>query len=187
MIPNFGADDGVDPLAAHDRAGWLALGRFSPEKGFEQLLQSWPESHHLDIIGNGDEVKNVCALAAQMGVKVESSVSREELRERLPRYFGLVFPSRWLEVAPQVVVEAMRVGLPVVAYEANGVSELVRSTDTGMSYEDRESLKQALDRTLEDLDGFSQRAIDHYRLRWRPSVWLDSMTGLYEDLKDQRL
>jgi glycosyltransferase involved in cell wall biosynthesis len=182
MIPNFGADDGVDPLPAHDRAGWLALGRFSSEKGFEQLLQSWPQGHHLDIIGNGDEEKNIVALAARTGVRVESSVSREELRERLPRYLGLVFPSRWLEVAPQVVVEAMRFGLPVVAFEANGVSEMVCSTNTGKSYADSESLKQALDQTLGDLDGFSQRAINHYRLKWRPSVWLDSMTGLYEHL-----
>lgn len=182
LIPNSGPDDGVNPRFGQDRARWLALGRFSPEKGFEQLLECWPRGYELDVIGDGTRSREVTAIASRKGVMVESSITREELRERLPTYLGLVFPSRWLEVAPQVVVEAMRVGLPVIAYEANGVSGLVQSTGTGRSYGDESSLQSALDQTQEDLDRYSQRAYDHYRRFWRPSVWLDSMTRLYERL-----
>ena len=183
MIPNSGADDGQDPRTAHERSGWLAMGRFSAEKGFEELLEDWPTTHALEVIGDGERVDAVTAVAAARGIVIESSIPREALRERLPRYAGLVFPSRWLEVAPQVVVEAMRVGLPVVAYEANGVSQLVRSTGTGMAYGDRRSLLFALDAVRADLDAYSRRAIAHYRSAWRPSVWVDAMTGLYEQLR----
>jgi glycosyltransferase involved in cell wall biosynthesis len=182
LIPNFGPDDGIAPLGADERSGWLAMGRFSPEKGFVELLEVWPESVPLTMIGEGELAAAVRSVAGHKNVTVRGSLPIDDLRGMLPCFSGLVFPSRWLEVAPQVVVEAMRVGLPVVAYRRNGVADFVESTQTGLSYEDAEDLQVALRTIEEQCDEFSNRAADHYRRNWRPSVWLERMTGLYAGL-----
>lgn len=182
LIPNFGPDDGVAPLRAAERSGWLAMGRFSREKGFVELLEMWPESVPLTVIGDGELAAAVRTAASRKNVAVRGSLPIDDLRSVLPFFSGLVFPSRWLEVAPQVVVEAMRVGLPVVAYRRNGVAAFVESTQTGLSYEDAEDLHAALKTIEEQCDDFSNRATNYYGRHWRPTVWLESMTGLYSSL-----
>ena len=182
VIPNSGPDAGVPPLPASERRGWLAMGRLSPEKGFLELLADWPDAYDLTLIGDGAQEGEIRRLAIASNITVRPSVHRDELRSLLPRFTGLVFPSRWLEVAPQVVVEAMRVGLPVVAYEANGVATEAHRSGAGRSYRNGESLNDALSRVEADCDAFSSRAFSYYVANWRPEVWLTSMTALYERL-----
>lgn len=182
LIPNFGPGEAEAPLPASERSGWLAMGRFSPEKGFVELIEEWPEQEHLTVIGDGELRESVFRAATIKGVAVEGSLSIEELRTRIPVFRGLIFPSRWLEVAPQVVVEAMRVGLPVIAYEENVVASLVRSTGAGSLYRDAPSLASCVALMSDQLDDFSQRASQHYQANWTPSAWLTNMVGLYQRL-----
>jgi glycosyltransferase involved in cell wall biosynthesis len=182
VIPNFGADEGQDPLPATDRTGWVALGRLSPEKGFVELIRQWPGDRPLLLIGDGPLRGEIAAATAATSIDFRGSVPREEMRAMLPSRLGLVFPSRWPEAAPQVVVEAMRVGLPVVAHSSNGVSHLVEHSGAGCLYGGRVSLSEALATVEEQCDEMSRAALRLYRSRWTPSVWIAAMTSLYESL-----
>ena len=182
LIPNFGPGEAQAPLPASERSGWLAMGRFSPGKGFVELIEEWPEREHLTVIGDGELRESVLQAATLKGVEVEGSLSIQELRTRIPAFRGLIFPSRWLEVAPQVVVEAMRAGLPVIAYEENVVSSLVHSTGAGALYRDAASLASCVALITDQLDEFSERASEHYQANWTPSAWLTNMVGLYQRL-----
>ncbi len=179
MIPNFGPGEAVDPLPASQRDGWVALGRMSPEKGFRELVRDWPEGQHLTLIGDGEEQAEVWGAARGKSIAVLSTVPREELRTMLPRFTGLVFPSLWPEVAPQVVVEAMRVGLPVVADERNGVADLVVRSGAGGVYHDPTSLRSVMETVRADCDNLSDKSIRHYSRNWTPAVWLNSISELY--------
>ena len=182
FIPNFGPGEAEAPLPASKRSGWLAMGRFSLDKGFVELIEEWPEQERLTVIGDGELRKSVLQAATLREVEVEGSLSIQELRARIPAFRGLVFPSRWLEVAPQVVVEAMRVGLPIIAYEENVVATLVRSTGAGALYRDAASLASSIGLITDQLDEFSARASQYYQANWTPSAWLTSMLGLYQRL-----
>ena len=183
LIPNFGRGKAQQPLADQDRSGWIAMGRFSPEKGFLELIDQWPGDESLTVIGDGELREAVLAAATKKkGVEVADSLPIEELRARLPRFRGLVFPSRWLEVAPQVVVEAMRVGLPVIAYEANVVASLVVTTGSGLAYSEPASLASCLASVSDRLEYFSERASQYYADNWTPETWLTRMTALYDDV-----
>ena len=182
LIPNPGPDEGVKPVRGAFRSGWIAMGRLSPEKGFIELIESWPLGESLDIVGSGPIADQIATAIQGTGISHKKSMSLAELRHGLSHYVGMVFPSRWIEVAPQVVVEAMRVGLPVVAYEGNGVSSLVLESKTGLSYRDAGSLATALDAINADVDGFSSRAFNHYQERWDPRQWLTSTIELYADI-----
>ena len=179
LIPNPGPDEGVEPNNTAVRSGWVAMGRLSPEKGFLELIESWPKGESLDIIGSGPLADQIESAIHGTDVTRRESLSLDDLRDALKGYVGMVFPSRWIEVAPQVVVEAMRIGLPVVPFEGNGIASLVQATGTGVSYQDSSTLASALETVRADADGFSSRAFDLYQREWNPARWLSSITELY--------
>jgi len=184
LIPNFGAGPSTDPLNPEVRVsnGWVALGRMSPEKGLLELVESWPAGHKLTVIGNGPQDQRIRRAAEAKGISVLSEVSRDQLREMLPTFIGLVFPSRWFEVAPQVVVEAMRVGLPVVADSANGVSLLSKTSGAGESYSNEIELTHALVHVHEKLLDYSYAATKYYDENWLQEKWLAKTEDLYSSL-----
>lgn len=183
VIPNFGADAAGPPRPTHVD-GWVALGRFSEEKGFRELVQAWPVGPALTVIGDGPQRDEVTALAQGRGITVRGALPIDELRAVLPRYQGLVFPSRWLEVAPQVVVEAMRAGLPVIAFDANCVAPLVEETRTGAAYGRSRSLASALALVEADRETMSRAAFELYVSQWTKRAWLTSIESLYRSLRD---
>ena len=161
---------------------WIAMGRLSPEKGFVELIKDWPESERLNLIGNGPQWSVVEQLTSQRGIPLIPGVPREEMRLRLAGSLGLVFPSRWPEVAPLIVIEAMRLGIPVVSHEFNGVSDLVRETDSGLTYHDAQSLKSALVETRLRRRMLSRNALSTYERLWSKYAWLRETENLYTDL-----
>jgi glycosyltransferase involved in cell wall biosynthesis len=184
LIPNFGPGDSDSPSPYVERKGWVTLGRFSQEKGFIELIADWPDGMQLTLIGAGELAGDIHRLAASKEVRVQGTMPREELRRILSRHVGLVFPSRWFEVAPQVVVEAMRVGLPVVAFEGNTVADMVADSGAGAVYSDGASLQRALTTVEQSCDILSRAAVQYYQRTWHPDVWMASITTLYRSLRD---
>lgn len=182
LIRNFIRDDESAVPVVEPADSWIALGRLSPEKGFLELIGDWPDGEALDLIGDGPQRPAVESAAAARGLRFTPSIPREEMRSRLARYQALIFPSRWPEVAPLIVVEAMRLGLPVIAHELNGVSQLVRETDTGVVYQDAPSLRAALDEARRNRLAFSTQARATYENLWSKYAWLDATQALYGEL-----
>ena len=180
MIPNF--IDQVDLIhAAPTRPRkWIAMGRFAPEKGFLDLVRDWPHSEQLLVVGDGELEEHIKAAAKDKRIKFLSSVSRETLREMLAQSFGMIFPSRWYEADPQVVAEAMRVGVPVVAFHANTSAELVSATGSGAVYQDRVSLEAALASVVENRNQMSAAALGEFQRRWTKAAWLAKIESLFE-------
>lgn len=183
VIPNFGAGDAAVPLPAGQRSGWVAMGRLSAEKGILSLAEGWPQHASLTVIGDGPERPLLTGLAPGRLITVEPSMPIDDLRRRLPGFVGLVFPSRWPDVSPQVVVEAMRVGLPVVALEGNVVAELVERTGSGVTYGSGRSLNDALAIVEQELGRFSARAVEVFETEWTRASWLARVEALYRSLR----
>lgn len=180
LVPNFGSGDPQQPLAPAERVAWLAMGRFTPEKGFLELIGSWPSGTPLIVIGDGPQREALVSAAKGKAVEIRSSMSIEELRRVVPGHRGLVFPSRWPDVAPQVVVEAMRVGLPVIAHRANVVADLVNATGAGATYDDTASLTTALETVSANLSLMSARAVTTFEREWTQKTWLTRIEAVYE-------
>ena len=179
IIPNFGNGEAEEPRGSRSRSGWVAMGRLSPEKGFARLVEQWPIDRDLTVIGDGSQAAFVDTISRDRQVHRMSSLPIEELRQQLPGFLGLVLPSLWPEVAPQVVVEAMRVGLPVVAYEGNCVADTVRDSGAGATYRDAETLKSALTSVESDLDRLSALAAETFEREWTERTWLERIEAAY--------
>jgi glycosyltransferase involved in cell wall biosynthesis len=182
LIRNFIRVDKATVPVVEPNNSWIALGRLSPEKGFLELIEDWPEGESLDLVGDGPERLAVETLAATRGISFTPSIPREEMRIRLGQYQALIFPSRWPEVAPLIVVEAMRLGLPVIAHELNGVSQIVKETGAGLSYHNAVSLRAALHETRRHRGEFSARARNAYERLWSKYAWLSATQALYSEL-----
>jgi glycosyltransferase involved in cell wall biosynthesis len=148
VIPNA-LDPAPHAAAAHRRESvrerlgwgqddvvWLAVGRVEHQKGHDVLLAAFADvavtasEARLVIVGDGAARDSVAALAAPLGPAVELLGERDDVPDLLAAADGLVLASRW-EGLPNVVMEAMAAGLPVVATSVGGTAELVDDGVTG--------------------------------------------------------
>lgn len=137
----------------------LAVGRLSAEKGFSDLLEAVaavrnnaPE-FRLVIVGEGPERQRLEASVARLGLNG---------RVLLPGHYGrmvpwyaaasaLVMPSH-SEGSPNVLLEAMAAGLPVVATAVGGIPEIAVPNETALivAPHSPKDLAQAISTLLND-------------------------------------
>src|SRR5262249_51385632 len=116
-----------------------AAGRFSPEKGFDILLQAAEVVCRRDssvgfaIFGDGSLRPRLEAelAALRLNGRVILPGFRRDLDAVLPCLDVLVLPS-YTEGLPNVVLEAFAAGVPVVATAVGGTPELVRQDVNGL-------------------------------------------------------
>jgi glycosyltransferase involved in cell wall biosynthesis len=89
------------------------------------MLQQLP-NHDLLIVGEGAQQSALVQLAGKLGIahRVHFALWRADIPEILASSELLVLPSRW-EGMPNVVLEAMAAGKPVVATAVEGVAEVL--------------------------------------------------------------
>jgi glycosyltransferase involved in cell wall biosynthesis len=157
-IHNGVPDVPVDPLPRlADGPVVGALGRLSPEKGFDvavRALRVLPDAT-LVLVGDGPEREQLEALAAELGVAQRLKLVgwSNEARRYLPGFDVLVLPSR-LEGFPLAMLEAMLASVPVVAADVGSVREAVSDGETGylVPPDDVDALAEPLRRVLGDAE-----------------------------------
>jgi len=110
----------------------LFVGRLEPQKGIdvlaqhaEKLLSQLPD-HHLVLIGDGSLRQPLETVAQQQSLtgRIHCLGKRNDVRAWMARSELLLLPSRF-EGMPNVILEAMAEGLPVVTTRVEGVAELL--------------------------------------------------------------
>lgn len=127
----------------------LAVGRLAPIKGFDVLARAarrllTPGARVL-VIGDGKEQARLQQLGGLTLVG-----ARDNIEDLLPAADVIACPSR-SEGFPQVPLQAMAAGLPVVATPVGGTPEIVQDDITGrlVPVENPQALAQALDTLLQ--------------------------------------
>ncbi len=166
---------GIDPSRyspvgrqAHGRPLVLAVGRLVETKGFHTLIEACGllrargMSVRCVIAGDGPEASRLRRLAEVHGVEREvtftGALQPAEVLEHYERADCLAMPScvrsNDRDGMPNVLLEAMARGLPVVATRVSGIPELVRDGETGLlvSPDDPEALAAAMGKLLADRD-----------------------------------
>lgn len=112
----------------------IAVGRMAKHKGFDYLLRAAQALHQrgidvdLEMVGDGEELENLKALARALGiadhVTFRGWLSFSEVRTAMSGATVLVHPSDGLgDGLPNVLREAMAVGTPVIASNVAGIPE----------------------------------------------------------------
>ncbi|MBM4284530.1 MAG: glycosyltransferase family 4 protein [Deltaproteobacteria bacterium] len=150
--PPPGRQDGGPPRA-------LALARFVPDKDHDTLIRAFarvsrrqPQAE-LWLVGDGPRREAAARLAEALlpAGAVRFFPAQPDVRPFLHQA-GVIVLSSAAEALPNVVLEAMAAGLPVVATRVGGLAEVVDEGITGYLAPPRDpaALAEALDRVLAD-------------------------------------
>ncbi|HLY29895.1 MAG TPA: glycosyltransferase family 1 protein [Ktedonobacterales bacterium] len=124
----------------------LYVGRLSYEKNLDDLVKAFRMlddcSAHLVLVGDGPARADIKRALQGRRVTFTGYLKGEALTEAYASADMFAFPSV-TETFGQVVMEAMASGLPVVAYDAEGVRDSVRHGETGLLTPARDSLALA--------------------------------------------
>jgi len=144
----------------------LYLGRLTKEKGLDVLLEAFRKASRLPnyqtakllIVGDGPCFNDLNHRSRGLGLEgMVRFVGRVPHKEVLKYYQAadvFVLPSIADEGLPMTVIEAMAVGLPIVASRIGGIPEAVADGKTGLLVKpgDIEELETALVKLLADED-----------------------------------
>lgn len=116
----------------------IALGRLTPQKGFDYLLKIWHKIHYkypdwkLEIYGDGHLKEELEIQIKNLELKNCEILSPSRSVEDIYLNSSIfVLPSRF-EGLPLVLMESMAFGLPSVAFDCNcGPSDLIKNEKSG--------------------------------------------------------
>ncbi|HBL62836.1 MAG TPA: glycosyl transferase family 1 [Cyanobacteria bacterium UBA8803] len=128
-----------EPEIGYGRGGdALFVGRLSPEKGIDTLLQAWERLDNqipLKLVGDGPLVPQVTeAVGRGFGVEWLGRRPVAEVYELMKDAAFLVFPSQWYEGQPRTIIESFAVGTPVIASNLGAMSSLVKPYHNGLHF-----------------------------------------------------
>lgn len=188
--PNAVPDPGP-PAPAGD--GFLFLGRLSPEKGLNLLLDAWqrhPEGTlgTLRIAGDG-ELRSLAEAAAarRRDVVFLGPLDRDGVRDALWQTAVVVVASTWHDVLPTVVIEALAHGRPVLGTALGGIPYLVGVDDPAgaagwVAPPEPEAFAAALPVARDHAPALAGAARARYERLFHPDVVTKQLVDIYRDV-----
>lgn len=121
---------------------FFAAGRFEYQKGFDLLIQAFEifstknSEWNLTIVGEGKEKDTINNLI--MKYNLNGRIKIEPFTKNIKKYFlnssTLLLSSRW-EGMPMIVLEALEMGVPTIAYDITAVKPLITDGQQGLIVE----------------------------------------------------
>lgn len=170
------------------------IGQMIPRKGipdlievFDQLYKQEPDIQ-LQLLGDGSQRQELEAQAAELSSAkaVEFLGFRSDRLELLSKFSLFVMTSS-LEGIPRCMMEAMAVGIPVVAYDIPGVDQLVEHGKTGLlaPFGDKTALEACCKQALSDpllAQSLSHNARQMIHERYSAARMADEYEALFRKL-----
>ncbi len=175
----------------------LAVGRFARTKGFPELLTAMARLRRegvpvkLTLVGDGNWRRKLSALRERLNladcVEMPGFVPHDQLRSFMQNHDLLVVPSVVhsngdRDGIPNVIMEALSMGLPVVATDVCGISEVIHDAETGWLVPERNpaALAQAIRKALSDRNASQEIANRGRRLVTEMFDKNKNITALYQ-------
>ena len=180
------------PASARVVAG---VGRLNPQKNFSlfldiaaQLAPRFPDLHFL-LAGDGPEEKMLREKAVALGIADRVTFSGYVADTRLVYLAAdvLLMPSRY-EGLPMTLLEAMAMGLPVVASQLDGIAEVIGDGCEGflVPSDDAALFVERTAALLQDAE-LSLRIAQNARAKIEASFSVERMTSAVEEIYDRFL
>jgi len=166
----------------------IFVGRLSPEKGLDVLLDAWKRLTvpvPLHIVGDGplaDQVRQACQQNPL--ITWHGALPFTETCQKIRESAFLVMPSVWYETFGRTTVEAFATGSPVIASRLGAMQELVTPNETGWLFEpgnavELASLVERMHQSPEECRRMGLRARGIYETHYTPSPSYQALMTVY--------
>ncbi len=197
--------NGVDSARFYPRAGWApssngrppvigTVGRIEVQKNLPLFLQAAAElkrkmgNCRFVIAGNGSQMEKITELAISLGIgdAVKFLGARQDVPELIRNFDVFWLTSDW-EGTPNVVLEAMASGVPVVATAVGGCDEILDDGETGFLIS-RGNAGELVERTemllrnREKAREIGGKALQTVTQRFNVSAMVETVVALYQRL-----
>ena len=171
----------------------LFIGRFDHQKGldiFINSLKNLQDEAHAVLIGSGvlgDEGDLKKEIMKSKNITLVGWKNQKELIEYYSNADLIVIPSRW-EGFGLVAIEAMSCGLPVVASDVGGLSEIVLENVTGKLFKSESSselLKILKTLSTDDIKRMSINSLGRVKNFYNIIRLNNEITNLYNKIIDE--
>ncbi len=180
------------PIPANGHA--LFIGRLSPEKGVDRLIDAWKvlgSNRRLFIMGDGPEFLPLQRKIETLGltnVEMLGFVAKEKHHEIWQKTAFSLVPSIWEEPFGMVVLESWAQGRPVVAHDIGALTEIVRHGETGFLADPGNpddlaaKIETAFSMSTEDLTEMGLAGREELTSHYSKARWLDEINGVYRNV-----
>ncbi|MDB5119320.1 MAG: glycosyl transferase group 1 [Sphingobacteriales bacterium] len=113
----------------------IVVARLTEQKGHSRLLDIFkdlPDDYHLSIAGDGNLKESISNKIAMLGLSDRVTMLGQvpNIVEVIAQHDLMVLPS-FTEGFPNVVIEALSVGVPVVSFEVSGIESIITNGFNG--------------------------------------------------------
>lgn len=170
---------------------FLYLGRLSPEKGGDVLIEAARNiPSRIVIVGTGSEEERLRKMASDYGlqnVEFLGYQAADAVQKLLRKCRAVIAPSRGYEHCPLAILESFAAGKPVIASRIGGIPELVVDGTNGVliTAGNAEQLAAAI-LTLATNDAFSRTLGEHALQSARhcdPERYYHKLMNIYEETR----
>jgi glycosyltransferase involved in cell wall biosynthesis len=183
--PNFLAENKLE-IVQEDF--FLFVGRLNNSKGLQDLLYLFQNNikSKFILIGKSDNPKvfeqfeNVTHLGER---------DREVVLEHMRRCRAVIFPSKYYEGMPMVILEAFSLKKPVISRDRGAMASMIEHNVNGIKYENLEDLAEA----IKSLDGnptwceeLGQNAFMNYLEKYTEEKGYENLMNLYTEVLCQK-
>ena len=184
--PNAAPDPGV----GSGTGGYaLFVGRLSPEKGIDVLLEAarLGLGMKLRVAGQGPLESELRQAHAAGWLEYLGPQTPGEVTTLMQQAAVLLVPSLWYEGLPMVLIEALATGLPVIASRIGSLATLIEQERTGLLFEpgSAAALVAASRRLAANaglLASMRQIAREQYLRHYHPEANYKLLRSIYEEL-----
>ena len=177
-----------------DRNLVLYAGQIVRGKGVDLLLKALAqvtEPFEAIILGDGNYRRHCERLCTRLGlddrVQFKGFVQREEIKKYYVECSAFVVSSLWPEPFGLTGPEAMRYGLPVVAFDAGGIREWLIDGENGflVPWKDTERFGQRVEQLLRDKTlarSMGRRGLEFVNEHYQTGPQIERLENLFQDL-----
>ncbi|HEV9037189.1 MAG TPA: glycosyltransferase family 4 protein [Puia sp.] len=170
------------------RCGFLFVGRLSPEKGIQLLLDSFRNSPYtLRIVGDGPLRAEVEACAAEYSnIQYLGLQTKQQIIGHLRSAEALVFTTIGFEQFGLVIIEAFSCGTPVIGPDTGSPAELIIEGYNGLHFKTgsvpdlRRKIRYWHSLPKEVREVYSENSADTYGRYYTPEINLRLLSNIYK-------
>lgn len=146
VLPNF-VENMPAPTNEPKKDYYCYVGRISPEKGIENLLEAAKElPYSLKVIGDGNGLEKLSQCFSKNNIEFLGKLPKEKVWKMLEKSRFSVIPSIWYENNPFSAIESLSLGTPVLGAEIGGIPELITPGKNGDLFppHDKQTLRKKI-------------------------------------------